>query len=109
MRSRPKPRKSIGVLAMISVVSVFQPPKPVFAEPTSGKCSGVLHQSREGIMFGGGKGEDEGICIVSKTEVSKVLAVCRVGRRCLVEGLVDDCIDSGECTEIKGITSVRRK
>ena len=43
---------------------------------TQGTCSGILHMDQHGIHFGGGDGEGEGICVVSKFEENKVLAVC---------------------------------
>jgi hypothetical protein len=78
-------------------------------EPNNGKCTGVLHKDKFGIHFGGGRGEDEGICAISKSEESKVLAICHVGSSCEVYGVVDDCKESGECVEITNIGSVRRK
>jgi hypothetical protein len=83
--------------------------KLVTAEPTSGKCLGVLHQVKGEVLFGGAKGEGEGICIISKTELSRVLTTCHIGDRCIVEGIVDDCKDSGECTEITQVKSVRHQ
>jgi hypothetical protein len=82
--------------------------KLVTAEPISGKCFGVLHQVKGEVMFGGAKGEGEGICMINRSELSKVLTACHIGDRCIVEGVVDDCKDSGECTEITQIKSVRR-
>ena len=75
----------------------------------SDKCSGVLHNDHNALHFGGGKGEDEGLCVIAKSEVAKVLAACRIGHFCEVEGTVDSCKDSGECVEITSITSARRK
>jgi hypothetical protein len=105
---REEPQMRLMMLVPVVLVGCFLHSKAVIAKPISGKCSGVLHQVKGDIMFGGGKGEDEGICIVNKLEVSKILATCRVGSYCLVEGLVDDCKDSGECTELTNVTSVRR-
>src|SRR5579872_4253756 len=72
-----------------------------FAEPTIGKCGGILRQSGGSLVFGGGEGEDESICVVDKAEVSKVRASCHIGAKCVVEGTVDYCKDSGECVQIR--------
>jgi hypothetical protein len=80
-----------------------------FAEPMKSHCSGVLHLVNGELRFGGGRGESEGICIVSHAEVGKVLTTCRVDNRCTVEGIVDYCKDSGECVDIKNITAVHKR
>ncbi len=72
-------------------------------------CAGILHKDQNGIRFGGGRGEDEGICVIDKSEEKKVLAVCSIEHYCKVKGQVDDCKDSGECSEITNISSVSRK
>ncbi len=79
------------------------------AEPQSSECFGILHNDTKGMRFGGGRNEDEGICVIKKTDESKVLAVCSIGHFCRVKGLVDDCNDSGECVELTNITSVQQK
>jgi hypothetical protein len=48
--------------------------------PEKGQCSGILHRDHGGLHFGGGKGEDEGVCIISEGEQQKVLAICKVGQ-----------------------------
>jgi hypothetical protein len=73
------------------------------------ECVGILHKDRDGLRFGGGKGEGEGICVINKSEESKVLAACSPGRYCKVIGVIEDCKDSGECSEMTHIISVRRK
>jgi hypothetical protein len=95
---------SFGLLA-ISTLTV----QSVFAEPSRSQCFGVLHQSKDDLMIGGGRGEGEGICIINKAEISKVLRTCHIGGRCIVEGSVDNCQDSGECVEITKITDVRKR
>jgi hypothetical protein len=42
----------------------------------------------------------EGICVINKSEESKVLATCRPGQYCRVNGVIDICKDSGECKEV---------
>jgi hypothetical protein len=70
---------------------------------------GILHKDRDGLRFGGGKGEGEGICVINKSEESKVLAACSPGQFCKVKGVIEDCKDSGKCSELTHIRSVRRK
>ena len=95
---------SLGLLAISTLTT-----RPVFAEPTQTQCFGVLHQSKGDLMIGGGRGEGEGICIINKAEIGKVLRTCRIGGRCIVEGSVDYCKDSGECVEITKIVAVRKR
>jgi hypothetical protein len=73
------------------------------------QCSGVLRQDREGVYVGGERGKKEGICVISKEDVAKVLAGCRVGQNCLVRGAVDDCNDSSECVVIFDVFSASRE
>lgn len=82
-------------------------PNLVTAEPTSGKCQGVLRQVRDEVIFGAAKGE--GVCIINKSELTKVLTICHIGDKCIVDGILDDCKDSGECTEMIQIKSIRRR
>lgn len=84
----------------------LSPPKSAVAE--SLKCSGILYQTSESLMFGGGRGETEGICLVNGRDAYKVLQICRIGKPCTVEGSGDLCKNSGECVEITNITTVRR-
>jgi hypothetical protein len=51
-------------------------------------CAGVLHKNLFGVHFGGGRGEDEGMCEISKAEEGKVLAVCSVGSFCEIHGII---------------------
>ena len=95
---------SLGFLAISTLIV-----RPVFAEPIQSQCFGVLHHSKGDLIIGGGRGEGEGICIISKGENEKVLRTCRIGRRCFVKGSVDYCKDSGECVEITKIVAVREK
>jgi hypothetical protein len=76
---------------------------------TEQECSGILHKDRDGLRFGGGKGEGEGICVINKSEEGKVLATCSPGRYCKVMGVMEDCKDSGECGELTQVKSVRRR
>ena len=65
----------------------------VLAKSRDGQCTGILHQDKTGLKFGGG---DEGICIIKKDDESRILSACTVGRYCMVKGQVDPCKDSGE-------------
>jgi hypothetical protein len=91
------------VMGYLGVVDI------ALAEPQNDQCKGILHSDQNGLRFGGGIGEDEGICVINKSEEAKVLAVCSVGHFCKVGGSVDDCKDSGECSEITNITFVSAK
>jgi hypothetical protein len=75
------------------------------ASPKPDKCSGELSQLQGKWVIKVGR---EGICTFSGDDVkTKVLAVCSEGRGCEVIGVIDDCKDSGECSEIKSVRSVR--
>ena len=80
---------------------------PTNAAPEIRSCGGILHRDKDGLRFGRGKGEPEFICVISRSEDQKVLARCRVGKYCEVEGLADFCLDAGECLEISRVHSVR--
>ena len=73
------------------------------------QCSGILREDRGGLYIGGDRGDKEGICVVSKDAMAKVLSGCRVGQKCLVRGAVDDCNDSNECVVITDVISVSRE
>src|SRR5262249_48100128 len=51
--------------------------------------------------------EPEHICTFSGEVKRKILAVCAEGHYCEVEGILDDCKDAGECSEITNVVSVR--
>jgi hypothetical protein len=94
------------LLTVVGIVGIgtFQVPAQVQQE-----CSGILHKDRNGLLFGGGRGEGEGICIINNSQESKVLATCSPGEFCRVRGVMKDCKDSGECGELTQVTSVRRR
>jgi len=73
------------------------------------ECSGVLHKDRNGLRFGGREGEGEGICLISKSQVRKVLGTCIPDHFCMVKGVMKICEDGGQCGEIIRVVSVRRK
>jgi hypothetical protein len=79
---------------------------PASAAPKAGTCEGILHRNQNGLWF---EFRPEGVCEINKSEEKKVLAVCSAGHYCKVEGQVDDCKDSGECSEMTDIRSVSRK
>lgn len=79
------------------------------SQSESPSCSGILHQSNGELHFGGSVGEDEGICVIAKSEESKVLGICTIGQFCKVSGTVSDCKDSGECGEMTDVTSVAKR
>lgn len=77
---------------------------------TDAQCSGILHnwraEGQDGIGFGGATGEGEGICVIAKSEETKVLARCSFNHFCKVKGLQKSCKDSGECGELTVVYSV---
>jgi hypothetical protein len=74
----------------------------------AGTCFGILHRDQAGLHFGGSQGEDEGICVVGKSDEERVLAVCTIGHYCEIKGATHECKDSGECAEISDIKSVKK-
>ena len=118
-RSRPainfKPAPTNPIAARTLALAALATAWPALAlaqdRGTEAQCSGILHDWREdngGIGFGGGYGEDEGICIIGKSEERKVLAVCSIHQFCRVKGLQKACKDSGECGEMTIVYSVTR-
>jgi hypothetical protein len=71
------------------------------------ECKGILRQDRSGGLFF--QVPPEGLCEIKPSQKGKVLATCTPGRFCRVEGMVEDCKDSGECGEITRVLSVRRR
>jgi hypothetical protein len=101
--------KLMLIMSLLSMGILFQI-KIAAAASAPGNCYGVLHRDKGGgLLFGGGKGEDESICVINKLDMEAVLRTCSVGRYCRVDGMVDFCKDSGECSEITQVTSIRRK
>jgi hypothetical protein len=90
----------VGLLAVATSAS---------AEHSYGRqeCKGILRQDRDGrISF---QVPPEGLCEINPSQESKVLATCTPGQFCRVEGISESCKDSGECSEITRVLSVRRK
>lgn len=98
-------RRFAPAILVFGLVSNFD---LVHAEPQLGECSGILHADRDSIILGGGEGEGEGICIINKSQQTKVLSKCRIGQFCRVKGVVDDCKDFGECSEMLRVTSAQK-
>ena len=74
------------------------------AAPLPGVCSGVLTKLEDGFAIA----EDpEHICIFSGEDERKIFAICAEGHRCEVEGILDDCKGTGECSELTNVASVR--
>lgn len=67
-----------------------------------------LRRDSSGLLLGGGRGEDEGICLIDAADAKKVLAVCTLEHHCWLNGHIGNCGDVGECGKISGITSVHR-
>ena len=49
------------------------------------------------------------LCEINRSQEAKVLATCRPGRFCRVNGIVEDCKDLDECAEITRVLSARRR
>jgi hypothetical protein len=75
------------------------------ARPKSA-CEGILRHNQNGFWI---DVPPEGACEINKDEENKVLAACNVGHYCKIEGELQDCEDSGECSEIHKITHVSRR
>lgn len=71
------------------------------------ECKGILKTNHDGdLSF---DVPPEGVCEINKSETAKVLAQCTPGHFCRVYGVVEDCKDSGECSEMTEVLQVRRK
>jgi hypothetical protein len=110
-------RETILFAALLTAVALSGTATPAVAGPLKestavaqqdkiDECKGILHQKQYGLEFGGDPGEEEGVCVINKSEEQKVLEVCSSGHYCQVEGVVEYCKDSGDCVEIKNIKSV---
>jgi hypothetical protein len=82
---------------------------PANAQSRGGECEGKLHRDDSGLLIGGGRGEDEGICLIDAADAKKVLAVCTLEHHCRIRGHIGNCGDVGECGKISRITSVHRR
>ena len=103
---------STGLIFWICLIlvglKILFPSVQAHADPQLGECSGILHADRDSLMIGGGEGEGEGICIINKSQESNVLRGCRIGQFCKIKGVIDECKDSGECSEMLRVTSAER-
>jgi hypothetical protein len=76
------------------------------AQAVRQECKGILHRDQNGLSF---RVPPEGLCEIDPSQAGKVLATCTPGRFCRVEGIAEDCKDTGECSEITHVLSVRRR
>ena len=74
------------------------------AAPQPGVCSGVLTEAGGELAI---VEEPEHICTFGEEAKRKILAVCTEGHYCEVDGILDDCKDTGECSEITNVISIR--
>ena len=74
------------------------------AAPEPGLCSGLLTKSQGEFVIAE---EPEHICIFSGEDKKKIFAVCAEGDYCEAAGILDDCKDAGECSELTNVVSVR--
>jgi hypothetical protein len=94
-------------LALALAALLASGPSDAAGQP--GVCQGILHRDSDELRIGGGAGEGEGICLVGKADMARVLAVCTPNHHCWIKGQMNDCKDTGECAEISGVTAVRKK
>ena len=85
-----------------AVLFTFSNKRRSSSEP--GLCSGVLLRLRDEFVIAE---KPEHICIFSGEAERKIFAICAEGRQCEVEGMLDDCKGSGECSQITDVVSVR--
>ncbi len=91
-------------MAAVVLLSVSFSAKIAEAAPRAGVCSGVLTK----LEYNSAIVEDpEHICIFSGEDKSKIFAVCAEGHRCEVEGILEDCKEVGECSELTNVSAVR--
>jgi hypothetical protein len=102
-------RTATSISASTALLAIILASIPSHARAGAGECQGRLHQDRTGLWIGGGRGEDESICLIGKSDRPKVLAVCIPEQPCRVRGHMANCKDSGECSEISRIVSVRKR
>jgi hypothetical protein len=99
----------MNIKIAIAILSFLLPFGANAAPARAGECSGILHNEKGSLEFGGRPGETEAICVVADSEQKKVMSTCSAGQFCRVNGLTAPCRESGECTEISRIRSVTRR
>jgi hypothetical protein len=97
-------RSGYGLLTAAVLLSCLFSAKLVEAAPQAGVCSGVLTRLEGRFLI---EEEPEHICIFGGEAERKIFAICAEGHLCEVEGMLDDCKSSGECSEIMNVVSVR--
>lgn len=95
---------ALASMAAVTLLSLSFSAKLGKAAPEPGLCSGVLTKSHDELVI---VEEPEHICIFSGEDRKKIFAICAEGHYCEVEGILDDCKDTGECSEITNVASVR--
>lgn len=80
---------------------------PVQAAVERQECKGILKSNHDGDLWF--EFLPEGICQINKSENAKVLAQCTPGHFCRVYGVVEDCKDSGECSEMIEVFQVTKR
>ena len=95
---------ALAPIALAALLSFSFSAEFVMAAPQPGLCSGALTKSEHGFVI---DEKPEHMCIFSGDDLKKILAVCGVGHQCEVEGMLDDCKEDGECSEIRNVVSVR--
>jgi hypothetical protein len=75
-------------------------------QPWRQECKGILRQDKGGLSF---QVPPERLCEINRSQEPKVRATCTPGQFCRVKGIAESCKDSGECSEITRVLSVRRR
>jgi hypothetical protein len=77
------------------------------------ECKGILKVDNQKASTEGSRFfievPPEGVCEINGSENGKVIAVCTPGHFCRIFGWTENCKDSGECSELTNILSVRTR
>ena len=95
---------ALAGMAAVTVLSLSFSAKLGEAAPQPGLCSGVLLKLHDELVIAE---EPEHICTFSGEDKKKISAICAEGHYCEVEGILEDCKDAGECSEITNVASIR--
>jgi hypothetical protein len=95
---------ALASMAAVTVLCLSFSAKLGEAAPQPGLCSGVLTKLHDEFVI---VEEPEHICTFGGEDKKKIFAICADGHYCEVEGILDDCKDAGECSEITNVASVR--
>lgn len=92
------------LMATAALLAVSLSAKLSGAAPQPGVCSGVLTKLEYEFAI---VEDPEHICIFSGEDERKIYNLCAEGHRCEFEGILEDCKDVGECSELTNVSAVR--